>query len=62
MRNPLTHPFAWDHTYPWLYPVSRNEMNEDEIDSVRDVGEHPGLDTQLNSSSYDGRHNLHKTV
>ena len=35
-------------------------MSGDGIDSLRDVGEHPGLDTQLNSSSDDGRHNLHK--
>jgi len=37
-------------------------MSENGIDCLRDVGEHPGLDTQLNSSSYDGRHNLRKKV
>ena len=43
-------------------PVSRNATSEGGVDGLLDVGEHPGLDTQLNGSSYDGCDNLRKTV
>ena len=43
-------------------PVNRNVTSEGGIDGLLDVGEHPGLNTQLNSSSYDSCDNLRKAV
>jgi len=45
-----------------VIPVSRNVTSGGGVDSLPDVGEHPGLDSQLNSSSYDGCDNLRKAV
>lgn len=63
MLNESSYPsFCLGSHISLVMPVNRNVTSEGGIDGLLDVGEHPGLNTQLNSSSYDSCDNLRKAV